>query len=128
MKKILLATVALLTACTSKPSAEQLASLAAQGYYQHLVGGRYDEYLEGKAWSDSLPTDYRQQLVVAYKHFMAKQQQDHRGVSDVRIMGAKSDTTLHQTNVFLVLCYGDSTSETIVVPMVEQGTGRWRMK
>lgn len=102
--------------------------MAAQGYYKHLVGGEYEQYLEGKAWADSLPDDYRKQLLVAYKHFMAKQQQEHRGVSDVRIMSAKGDTTLHQTYVFLVLCYGDSTNETIVVPMVEQGTGQWRMK
>jgi hypothetical protein len=34
---------------------------------------------------------------------------------------------LQYTNVFLVLCFGDSVNEEIVVPMVERN-GNWRMK
>jgi hypothetical protein len=45
----------------------------------------------------------------------------------VRVSNAKTDTIQKYTNVFLVLCYGDSTNEEIVVPMVER-EGRWRMK
>jgi len=45
----------------------------------------------------------------------------------VRIVNAQTDTIQKYTSVFLVLCFGDSTNEEIVVPMVER-EGRWRMK
>ena len=119
--------LSLCMACSSGPTPEELASLAAKGYYQHLVDSDYAHYLEGKVWADSLPDDYREQLIAAYKQFMAKQQKEHRGINEVRIMNARTDTLLHETNVFLVLCFGDSTNEEIVVPMVERN-GSWRMK
>ena len=49
------------------------------------------------------------------------------GILDIRVSNAKTDTTLNYTNVFLVLCFGDSVNEEIVVPMVERN-GSWRMK
>ena len=116
----------LLAACSS-PSPEELASLAAKGYYDHLLAGEYALFLEGKNGADSLPDDYREQLLTAYKQFMATQQKNHHGIRDVRISNAKTDTLQKYTNVFLVLCFGDSTNEEIVVPMVEQ-RGKWRMK
>ena len=58
---------------------------------------------------------------------MAAQQEVHHGVLDVRVSYAKTDSSLQLTNVFLVLCYGDSTNEGIAVPMVER-EGRWRMR
>ena len=115
-----------LTSC-SKPSAEELASLAAEGYYRHLVAGEYEEFLEGKAGSDSLPADYREQLLAGYKQFMAQQQTSHRGIRSLQTTNARPDTTLQLMQVFLLLEYGDSTQEEIVVPMVEHD-GRWRMK
>jgi len=116
----------LLAACSS-PSPEELASLAAKGYYDHLLAGEYALFLEGKNGADSLPDDYREQLLTAYKQFMATQQKNHHGIREVRISNAKTDTLQKYTNVFLVLCFGDSTNEEIVVPMVEQ-RGKWRMK
>ena len=116
----------LLAACSS-PSPEELASLAAKGYYDHLLAGEYALFLEGKNGADSLPDDYREQLLTAYKQFMATQQKNHHGIREVRISNAKTDTLQNYTNVFLVLCFGDSTNEEIVVPMVEQ-RGKWRMK
>jgi hypothetical protein len=58
---------------------------------------------------------------------MALQQKNHRGIREVRISNAKTDSLEKYTSVFLVLCFGDSTNEEVVVPMVEQ-QGRWRMK
>ena len=102
--------------------------MAAKGYYTHLAAGEYEQFLEGKAGSDSLPDDYREQLVAAYAQFMDRQQREHGGIGEVRISSARTDTLLHCTNAFLILCFGDSTQEEIVVPMVEHGDGRWRMK
>lgn len=111
----------------SQPTPEELASLAAKGYYDHLIHGEYESFLEGL----DLPYDpeYRSQLLDNYQQFMATQQSSHGGIREVRIVRAKTDSIQLQsyTNVFLTLCFGDSTNEEIVVPMVERD-GRWRMR
>ena len=106
---------------------EELASLAAEGYYRHLVVGEYEQFLQGRVGCDSLPEDYREQLLAGYKQFMAQQQTAHQGILGVQASNACRDTTLQLMQVFLLLQYGDSTQEEIVVPMVEHD-GRWRMK
>ena len=115
-----------ITSCGS-PTPEEMASLAAKGYYEHLLRGEYEHFLDGKAGADSLPDGYREQLLAGYRQFTAQQEQQHRGILDVRVAGAKADSLLHYTNVFLVLCFGDSTNEQVAVPMVEHD-GSWRMR
>jgi hypothetical protein len=104
-----------------------MASLAAKGYYEHLIGGEYEHFLAGKAGADSFPKSYREQLIIGYKQFVAQQERTHHGIHDIRIVSAKADTLLECMNVFLVFCYGDSTNEQVAVPMVEYH-GAWRMK
>ena len=116
----------LLFAC-SVASREEMASIAAKGYFTHLVNGEYEAFLEGKDGADSLPDGYREQLLTSYRQFMAQQNRDHHGILDIRVSNAVTDTALQYTNVFLVLCFGDSVNEEIVVPMVERN-GSWRMK
>ena len=111
----------------SRLSPEEQASLAAKGYYTHLVEGEYDKFLEGRVGNDSLPSDYREQLLAGCRQFMAQQQAAHKGIREVRVSNAKTDTLAGYTNVFLILCYSDSVDEEIVVPMVEHN-GRWQMK
>lgn len=117
----------LLFAACSNPTPEELASLAAKGYYDHLLKGEYNHFLEGKDGGDSFPDAYREQLLASYKQFMALQEKEHHGIREIRISNAQTDTILKYTNVFLVLCFGDSTNEEVVVPMVER-QGSWRMK
>ena len=111
----------------SSPTPEELAALAAEGYYRHLMAGEYEQFLEGRAGADSIPDDYREQLLAGYRQFMAQQERAHRGIRDVRVSSAKSDSLTGYTNVMLILCFGDSIDEEIVVPMVEYN-GFWRMK
>ena len=114
------------TSCSS-PSREELASLAAKGYYQHLIDGDYDHFLEGRVMADSLPDDYRSQLIDGYAQFLAQQQKARGGINEVRVSRAFTDSTQQYTSVLLMLCYGDSTTEEVIVPMVEHN-GRWMMK
>lgn len=111
----------------SQPTPEELASLAAKGYYDHLIHGEYESFLEGLDLPDD--PEYRSQLLDNYQQFMATQQSSHGGIREVRIVRAKTDSIQLQpyTNVFLTLCFGDSINEEIVVPMVERD-GRWRMR
>ena len=125
--------LAVLAACGSATK-EELASLAAKGYYDHLIHGEYEQFYEGMdqrtlpdgtALSDEAV--YRSQMLDNLRQFMARQAQEHRGVLEVRVSNATTDTVQQLTNVFLVLCFADSTNEEIVVPMVERH-GAWRMK
>ena len=125
--------LAVLAACGSATK-EELASLAAKGYYDHLIHGEYEQFYEGMD-QRTLPDGttlsdeavYRSQMLDNLRQFMARQTQEHRGVLEVRVSNATTDTVQQLTNVFLVLCFADSTNEEIVVPMVERD-GAWRMK
>ena len=125
--------LAVLAACGSTTK-EELASLAAKGYYDHLIHGEYEQFYEGMD-QRTLPDGttlsdeavYRSQMLDNLRQFMARQAQEHRGVLEVRVSNATTDTVQQLTNVFLVLCFADSTNEEIVVPMVER-QGTWRMK
>ena len=117
------------TSCGSG-TPEEMASLAAKGYYEHLMRGEYRQFLEGKDFQplDTIGTINRlEEHEVNLRQFMAQQEKDHHGIREVRISNAQTDTIQKVTNVFLVLCFGDSINEEIVVPMVER-QGRWRMK
>ena len=125
--------LAVLAACDSATK-EELASLAAKGYYDHLIHGEYEQFYEGmdqRTLSDGTALSdeavYRSQMLDNLRQFMARQAQEHRGVLEVRVSNATTDTVQQLTNVFLVLCFADSTNEEIVVPMVERH-GAWRMK
>ena len=129
----MLVMLVLLASCGSATK-EELASLAAKGYYDHLIHGEYEQFYEGldhRTLSDgtTLSTDsaYRSQMLDNLRQFMAHQEQAHRGVLEVRVSNATTDTVQQLTNVFLVLCVADSTNEEIVVPRVERhGAGRKR--
>lgn len=125
---IALFALTLLLSCSSSLSPEQQAALAAEGYYRHLLAGEYEQFLQGRVGSDSLPADYREQLLTGYLQFMAQQQDKHGGITAVSVSSVRTDSLDAYTSVFLLLCYGDSTQEEIVVPMVDAGDGRWRMK
>lgn len=128
MKHLLFIVLVFLALCAcSSPTPEEMASLVAKGYYEHLLKGEYDKFLEGKAGSDSLPEAYRRQLLAGYKQFLSQQNSLHNGINEIRVINARRDTILNYTNVFLMLCFGDSTNEQVSVPMIEHN-GRWRMK
>lgn len=123
---VLLAMAVAVVGC-HQPTAEEAASEAAKAYYERLMAGDYDGFLAGKADVEALPDSYREQLLAAVKQYAFKQREEHAGMLDVRISNARQDTALQVMQVFLVLCFGDSTSEEIVLPMVER-QGAWKMK
>lgn len=130
----LLVALAFLGAC-SEVSPEWQAASAAKGYYDCLKDANAIGFLEGKAGVDSLPSDYGEQLLTAVKQYHADLQQKHGGLREVRISEehyAKDleqcrDSALNVTYAFLILCFGDSTQEEVMVPMTEHD-GRWLMK
>ena len=130
MRKVFLGLAACLLLACGSGTPEEMASLAAKGYYEHLMRGEYRQFLEGKDFQalDTIGTiDRLKEHEINLRQFMAQQEKAHHGIREVRISNAQTDTIQKVTNVFLVLCFGDSINEEVVVPMVER-QGRWRMK
>lgn len=130
MKKILffLLSVMSLFSCKEKtPDPGYYAGIAAKGYYDMLLEGRYDEFVEGQNMPHRIPEGYRQQLVLNAKMFVEQQKNEHRGMKAFQILDAKADTAHHIADVYLSITYGDSTKEQIVVPMVEVEK-KWKMR
>lgn len=128
MKKLLYLFVAMvIVACTSSLDQGEVAARAAKEYYGYLLQGNIASFVDGHYRPDSIPDTYREQLIANTKMYVNQQNEEHRGIKDIRIVDAKTDMQKHAANVFLVLSFGDSTSEEIVVPMVESG-GVWYLR
>ena len=59
--------------------------------------------------------------------FIGQQKEEHRGMKSVEINNANLDSLTRIVNVFLLINYGDKTSEQIVVPMIKH-KNVWYMK
>lgn len=129
--KHLLTLLAVVLACSAcgGASPEERAAEAAKAYYDRLAAGFPEDFLEGRAAVDSLPTDYCEQMVAVYRKYMADISEKYGGIREVRISPniGRRDSTLQLTYAFLLLCFADSTQEEITVPMVEKD-GEWYMK
>ena len=76
MRKYLVSLVFLVAACGG-PSREELASLAAKGYYEHLIHGEYEQFYEGMDQRElSGEESYRSQMLDNLRQFMARQEQE----------------------------------------------------
>ena len=127
---ILLIALPLLTGLVwgcAKPDPADVAAQAAKQYYDYLLEGKYEAFVDGKFRPDSIPGSYRDQLIMNMKMFIGQQEREHRGIKETRVVNAEADTARHEANVFLVFCYGDSTVEEVLVPMVES-KGIWYLR
>ena len=111
----------------AKPDPADVAAQAAKQYYDYLLEGKYEAFVDGKFRPDSIPGSYRDQLIMNMKMFIGQQEREHRGIKETRVVNAEADTARHEANVFLVFCYGDSTVEEVLVPMVES-KGIWYLR
>ena len=128
MKKLLYLFVAMvIVACTSSLDEGEVAARAAKEYYGYLLQGNVASFVDGHYRPDSIPDSYREQLITNTKMYVNQQNEEHRSIKDIRIVDTKTDMQKHAANVFLVLSFGDSTSEEIVVPMVESD-GVWYLR
>ncbi len=116
---ILASCLLFIAACSEGPTPDELAGQAAKAYYELLIQGKYDQFVDGRYQPDSIPASYRDQLIANAKMFVGQQQDEHRGLKEVRLLRAQADTANHVASAYLIFVYGDSTSEEVVVPMVE---------
>ena len=110
-----------------KPDPGYFAGIAAKGYYDLLLEGKYQDYVDGFNQPNRLPKGYQDQLLLNAQMFVEQQNEEHKGMKSISVLNAKADTAQHVADVFLQVAYGDSTKEQIVVPMVEV-KGEWKMR
>lgn len=106
---------------------EEIAGRAAKVYYDYLLEGKYEAYVDGFCQPDSIPQGYREQLIANAKMFVAQQRDTKNGLVEVKYQRAKLGSDSHSAQAFLLFCYGDSTKEEVIVPMSEVG-GIWMMR
>ena len=111
----------------SEKSREQQAMETAQEYYEALLHGDYEAFLDGRIHMDSIPDSFREQLLVGYKQFVRQQEEAHQGIESILPTHVVEDSLPQLMQVFMTVSYSDSTYEEIVVPMVERD-GKWLMK
>ena len=130
MKKILFFIIGIMALASCKkeaPAVGYYAGIAAKGYYDLLLEGKYDDFVTGHNLPHRIPEGYRQQLVLNAKMFVEQQKEERRGMKCVEVLDVKVDTAHHVADVFLSVVYGDSTKEQIVVPMIEV-ENMWKMR
>lgn len=109
------------------PDPGYFAGIAAKGYYDLLLEGKYNDFVAGYNHPNRIPKGYHEQLLLNARMFMEQQQEEHKGLAGILVLHAKADTARHVADVFLQMVYGDSTKEQVVVPMV-QVHGDWKMR
>ena len=132
MKKLLFFIILMIGVGVTSCNKEEIdpavvAGNVAKQYYQYLLDGKYEEFVDGYYQPDSIPGVYREQLITNAKMFVGLQKEVHQGMVKVDVAKASVDTANHVANVFLNIAYGDSTTEEVVVPMVLVD-GNWMMK
>ena len=125
---LMLVAVVAIVACGKKTGGDnKAAAYFAKGYYERLIEGNYEGYVDALNYPDSIPSSYRSQLVLNAKLFTEKQKNIHGGWVGVEIAGCVIDSLSPTAQAILNLCYADSTREKVVVPMVERD-GRWYIR
>lgn len=125
----LLMVILLLCGCSRQgQSPEEQAGIAAKEYYDRLLAGDIDAFLNGKADIDSVPADYRSQMYAACEQYKKELDETHGGVAAITVSNARKDSTQQMMmQAFLLLNFRDSTKEEIIVPMVQRGEV-WKLR
>lgn len=107
---------------------EQIAGRAAVQYYGYLQHHDFASFVDGVYYGKPIPKDYRALLEKNAEIFVHEQDSLRRGIKKVKLSKAdlmKNDSTL--AAVYLLLSYGDSTTEEVLVPMIKR-KDVWYMK
>lgn len=127
--RLLLGIILMVASCgkSEKTDDGMIAAHAAKLYYENLIRGKGDQFLDGTDMPDTIPDDYRRQLLKNFEQFCVQQKEEHKGIDSVSINHAEFFEKDSTASVFLLLHFGDSTTEQIVVPMLKK-KGLWIMR
>lgn len=127
VKALVLGCVLFISCSQGGVSQEEQAGKAAKEYYDRLLAGDIDAFLNGKADIDSVPADYRSQMYAACEQYKKELDETHGGVAAITVSNARTDSTQQMMQAFLLLNFRDSTKEEIIVPMVQRGDV-WKLR
>lgn len=113
--------------CRKEIDPADVVAQTARQYYDYLLHGDYEAYVEGMDTPERIPASYKEQLLLNARMFMEQQKKEHRGIRQVSVVNASADTARKEAQVFLLLSYGDSTREQVYVPMVMR-KGIWYLR
>ena len=110
----------LVIACGGKggDNPSEMAGRTDKLYFENLLHGRYDVFVDGFYRPDSIPSSYRSQLIDNARMYVAQMNDDHHGLARIDLIRATADNARNEGRAFLLLCFADSTREEVVVPMV----------
>ena len=123
-----LASIILFTACRKEVldlNSGAAVCSQAETYYQNLMSGQYEKYLEGISGACTMLPEQRSQTLQALKAFCQNQQAQHGGM--VSVHGIEALLQGKRAEVYMDIIYADSVSERIVIPMVLEDSV-WRME
>ena len=112
---------------TNAVNPDEVAARAAKVYFEYLLHGNCEAYIDGFYRPDSIPDSYREQLIVSAKQYVGQMKNDHQGLVSVEAAGAHTDTTKNVGEAYLILGFGDKTKEEVVVPLVRH-EGNWMLR
>lgn len=116
------------SSCGKTPvETEKVVATTAKLYYEYLMQGKYGDFVAGIDHHVPASEAYDKQLEDNAKLFVKRQEILHNGLVGIEVADAEVDAESHTANAFLVFSFADSTSEQVVVPMVERD-GIWLMR
>lgn len=129
---LMTACISLSWSCSSdKSTASSRPDLPSQDYvtecYDKYLKGDYEAYVRDMASCDSMPEEYRQQMMLLFKQHAAEMRRKNGGAVSAAVvrMEAHNDSTL--VNVFFNVVYADSSAEEIMVPFIYVAD-KWRLQ
>ena len=113
---------AVLCCCSDGRYTHKAAKEAAEKYYTMLIQGKYGQFVDGFADSESLPEDHKKEMADVMRQFMAE-----GNMPNLRSVEAVSDSLAEDSTayVMLQLHFADSTSEQVGLPLILK-EGKWK--
>lgn len=100
------------------------ARRAAERYFNMLIDGKYEAYIDGMVDADSMPDDLRSQMADMLAQFCEGQKLNKGMLSVTATADTIADSAAY---VYLDILYGDSTTEQVGMPLLFTDK-RWRMQ
>ncbi len=104
---------------------EKEADKAAEKYYTFLIKEKYEDFVAGIAYSDSMPQFYKEEMLEVARSFVCREKEKHGGLISVEAKNSVEKGNI--ANAFIEITFADSVKENVSVPMVKCGE-IWKMQ
>ena len=101
------------------------ADKAAEKYYTFLIKEKYEDFVAGIAYSDSMPQFYKEEMLEVARSFVCREKEKHGGLISVEAKNSVEKGNI--ANAFIEITFEDSVKENVSVPMVKCGE-IWKMQ